>query len=289
MSPEYDVATSEGRLGRSSILLMAFALALAGCDGGDTTTETTLDMTNTTQDTTQRPSTTTTTERSRPSTSTTTTTLGTTSTTSSGQSETPPEPPPETPPEPPSEPVDGVLGVVGCSNTSQAVEGYHEVSEFDLLTPGDLGGGSISPWGNPSDAGYSTYWSFYDNRRPDGGYTGTWVQLCSRTSEHQGAFDSDEQEWVTHIVEQVHARDPGITVWVSPINFYDGVVCEAVGVDGPAIAAETSDWAASALSNVSRGPDLGPLTQSHLGVRDNCHPGGSGRLLLGSQLAEFFD
>ena len=271
---------AEGRLGSTLILLAAFVLVLGACDGGDTT-ETTLDATSTTQATTQRPSTTTTTVRTRTSTSTTTTSA-TTSTTSTDETGTPPETPPVT--------VGGVLGVVGCSNTDQSVEGYLEVSALDLLTPGGLGGGSITPWGNPSDQDYSTYWSFYDNRRPAEGYSGTWVQLCIRTAEHQGAFDDDEMTWVTHIVEQVHARDPGIPVWVSPINFYaDGVVCEAVGVDGPAIAAETSDWAASALRDVFRGPDLGPLTQSDLGVRDNCHPGGSGRLLLGSQLAAFFD
>jgi hypothetical protein len=271
---------AEGRLGSTLLLLAAFVLVLGACDGGDTT-ETTLDATSTTQATTQRASTTTTTVRTRTSTSTTTISA-TTSTTSTDQTGTPPETPPVT--------VGGLLGVVGCSNTDQAVEGYIEVSDVDLLTPGGLGGGSITPWGNPADQDYSTYWSFYDDRRPAEGYAGTWVQLCIRTSEHKGAFDDDEMTWVTHIVEQVHARDPGIPVWVSPINFYeDGVVCEAVGVDGPAIAAETSDWAATALGDVLRGPDLGPLTQSDLSVRDNCHPGGSGRLLLGSQLAAFFD
>lgn len=184
----------------------------------------------------------------------------------------------------------GVLGVVGCSNTEQSVDGYRDVSEADLLTPGDLGGGSISLWGDPSIAGYSTYWSFYDTRRPAEGYAGTWVQLCIRTSEHEGAFDSDEEQWVTHIVEQIHARDPGIPVWISPLNFYaDGVVCESVGVEGPAISAEAADWAASALAGVFRGPDLGPVEESDLGVRDTCHLGRDAKALVGAQLSAFFD
>jgi hypothetical protein len=268
---------AEGRLGRPGILLAVFALLLAACNGAEDASETTLDVTTTTRDTTERS--TTTTER-RPATTTTSTTTASesTTTTSSGFSATPPDV------------GDGVIGVVGCSNTSQSVDGYNDVSDSGLLTSGDLGGGAISLWGDPSSGDYSTYWSLYDTRRPAEGYAGTWVQLCIRTSEHQGAFDADEQQWVTHIVEQVSARDPGIPIWISPLNFYgDGVLCEAVGVDGPAIAAETADWAASTLAGVFRGPDLGPVGQSDLGLRDNCHLGRDGQALVGSQLSAFFD
>ncbi len=269
---------AEGRLGRPVIILAAFALVLAACNGADSSSETTRAETSTTRDTSQR-STSTSAGRSTTTTASTSTTApaSDSTTTTSNVSETPPDV------------GDGVLGVVGCSNTGQSVEGYHDLSDADLLTAGDLGGGAISLWGDPSNGDYSTYWNFYDTRRPADGYAGTWVQLCIRTGEHLGAFDSDEQEWVTHIVEQIQARDPGIPVWISPLNFYDGVVCEAVGVEGPAISAETADWAASALSGVFRGPDLGPLTQSDLGVRDNCHPGREGKLLVGAQLVAFFD
>lgn len=265
----------EGRLGRPVALLAVFALMLAACNGSDDASETTLDETSTTRDTSQRI--TTTTER-RVTTSSTTTTVAESTTSTSNVSEAPPEI------------GDGVLGVVGCSNTGQSVDGYHEVSDADLLTTGDLGGGAISLWGDPASGDYSTYWGFYDARRPAEGYAGTWVQLCIRTSEHQGAFDADEEQWVTHIVEQIHARDPGIPIWISPLNFYaDGVVCESVGVDGPAISAETADWAAASLAGVFRGPDLGPIEQSDLGVRDDCHLGRDGRALVGAQLSAFFD
>ena len=264
----------EGRLGRPGILLAVFAVMLAACNGADDASETTSDVTSTTRDTSQR-STTTTEGRS---TTTTSSAPESTTTTTSNLSGTPPDL------------GDGILGVVGCSNTGQSVDGYNEVSDAGLLTTGDLGGGSISLWGDPSNGDYATYWSFYDTRRPAEGYPGTWVQLCIRTSEHQGAFDSDEEQWVTHIVEQIHARDPGIPIWISPLNFYaDGVVCEAVGVEGPEISAETADWAASALAGVLRGPDLGPVEESDLSVRDNCHLGRDGRALVGAQLSAFFD
>jgi hypothetical protein len=260
-------------------VLAVFALALSACNGTDAS-ETTLSATSTTRDQSQRASTTTTLSRSATSTTTTTAAAPTTTTTASaGSSETSP---PDT--------GGGTVGVVGCSNTGQAVVGYLGLSDVDRLTPGDLGGGSVPLWGDPSNSEYATYWSFYDSRRPAEGYAGTWVQLCLRTGEHLGAFDADEQEWVTHIVEQIHQRDPGIPVWISPVNFYaDGVVCDSVGVDGPAIAAEASDWAAATLGGASRGPDLGPLTQEHIGVRDSCHPNSAGESLLGSQLVAFFD
>lgn len=181
------------------------------------------------------------------------------------------------------------LGVVGCSNTGEALVGYAQLSSVDKLSTGDLGGGSITRWGDPLDRRYANYWAIYDQRRPSTGYEGAWVQLCIRTGEHQGAFDEAEQGWVTHIVGELQARDPSIIIWISPLNFYEGVVCESVGADGPAIAAEASDWAAQMLPAVQRGPDLGPLLPEHIGVRDNCHPSAAGELLLGSQLVDFFD
>jgi hypothetical protein len=129
----------------------------------------------------------------------------------------------------------------------------------------------------------------YDKRRPAAGYDAAWVQICLRIKEHGGAFDADEQQWISHIVQQIHSRDPGVTIWVSPLNFYEGIVCDATGADGPAISAEAADWAAGSLSNVLRGPDLGPLKPEHIGVRDNCHPNKAGEMLLGGQLVAFFD
>ena len=264
------------------ILLAVVSLMLAACNGADDASEATRDVTSTTRDRTQRSTTSPTAEQSTTSTtSTTTTTPSMSESTSTATIQ----------PQVPSIDIgDGIIGIVGCSNTSQAVDGYHDVSDAGLLTPGGLGGGSISKWGDPFNRDYSTFWSFYDTRRPAEGYAATWVQLCITTSEHQGAFDSDEQQWVNHIVEQISARDPGIPIWASPLNFYgDGVVCESVGVEGPAIAAKTADWAASALAGVFRGPDLGPVEQSDLGARDNCHLGRDGRALVGAQLSTFFD
>ncbi len=192
---------------------------------------------------------------------------------------------PATPPEQGA----GLVGVVGCSNTDQSVTGYLEVSGKDRLIPGDLGGGTASIWGDPGNKSYSEYWAFYDSRRPADGLSDAWVQLCLRTSDHGGVFDQSEMDWMSHIVEQLQQRDPGINVWISPLNFYDGVVCDAVGSDGPEIAAQMADWGAASLSGAFRGPDLGPISANQTSQRDNCHLNDSGRALVGGQLVEFFD
>jgi hypothetical protein len=192
-------------------------------------------------------------------------------------------------PEPPAGGVAGPIGVVGCSNTDQAVAGYLDVSSVDSLTGGDLGGGSMWRWGDPTNPRYGEYWGYYDSRR-GGGYTGAWVQLCIRSGEVQGDFETVVAAWAQNIVDEIHARDAGIPIWFSPINFYGGgAVCSAIGPDGPEMSADAANIAASTIDGVSRGPDLGPLLPEHIGRRDDCHPNQAGSRLLGEQLAEFFD
>lgn len=161
---------------------------------------------------------------------------------------------------------------------------------MDRLTEGDLGGGSLPSWGDPQHPRSSLYWGLYDSRRPVGGYSDVWVQLCIRVNEHDGGFDADEMEWVSRIVDELTRRDPQVQIWISPINYYGGgQVCSAIGIDGPRIAAEASDWAVSTFKQVDRGPNLGPLLPEHIGQRDDCHPNSTGELVLGQQLVAFFD
>jgi hypothetical protein len=260
---------------RLSISIIVLALIVGACSS--TADEPTSTTSSRETSTTRRSPTTTIGRSTTTSTPTSTTSTPTTTPQSAPQSTTP------------SQAGDGPIGVVGCSNTDQSVTGYRDASSLDRLIDGDLGGGTASIWGDPSNSSYSQYWSFYDNRRPAGGLSEAWVQICLRTKDHGGVFDQPEMDWISHIVTQLQLRDPGIKVWISPLNFYDGVVCDAVGPDGPAIAAETANWAAANLSGAFRGPDLGPLTANQIARRDNCHLNESGRSLVGSQLVAFFD
>jgi len=184
----------------------------------------------------------------------------------------------------------GVIGIVGCSNSAIAAAGYDTVSERDYLTQGGLTGGSIAVWGNPGVGRYNRYWGIYDQRRPADGYTGSWLQLCVRTTEHNGSFNEDMKAWLEHIVGEIQERDPGIPIWISPVNtFEDDVVCLTIGPDGPAIAAEAADWGAENLTGVERGPDLGPISAEQIDPGETCHPNLAGQGLLGEQLVAFFD
>ncbi|MGA9597733.1 MAG: hypothetical protein WBV06_16380 [Acidimicrobiia bacterium] len=184
----------------------------------------------------------------------------------------------------------GIIGIVGCSNSAMAAAGYDVVSAKDYLTQGGLTGGSIAVWGNPGPARYDRYWGLYDDRRPTDGYTATWFQLCIRTTEHKGSFNDEIKGWIQHVVDQIHERDPGIPIWISPVNSYtDGLVCPTIGEEGAAIATEAADWAAGNVSGVERGPDLGPIHADELDPGEQCHPNLTGQSALGEQLVAFFD
>ncbi len=169
------------------------------------------------------------------------------------------------------------VGVVGCSNTEDAVEndgGYLTQSDEDLLAGSASGGGSLAHW----DKAGSSYWRIYDKWRPVEGYEAVWWQLCVRTREgpdHEGQMDS--------VLAQIYERDPGVPVYVSWVNHYTFNACRQVdwGAEDRLL-----DYAASL--GLMTGPWLGPLNQSQV-VDDNCHPNQAGWSLLGSQLVEFFD
>ena len=179
------------------------------------------------------------------------------------------------------------IGVVGCSNTEQSADGYQDLSSLNLLTQGDLGGGTIGRWGDALDEHYSLYWGLYDSRRPADGYAGVWMQLCLKSGEHNGVFTDQIAGWVDHAVQQVLARDPGVTIWISPLNFYEHF-CPATGTSGTVVTGAAADWAADFLPGVVRGPDLGPLDRSQVRA-DLCHLNPSGKDEVGQQLVVFFD
>ena len=176
---------------------------------------------------------------------------------------------------------DGVpsIGVVGCSNTEDAVEnpgGYLTQSDQDLLATSASGGGALAFWANPIR---TRYWDIYDAKRPSVGYESVWWQLCVRTDEGEGSYE-DQMDYV---LTQIRDRDPGVPVLVSWLNHYTFDACPQV------------DWGAedqlldyAATLGLLAGPWLGPLDPTQV-REDNCHPNSDGWGLLGSQLVDFFD
>lgn len=140
------------------------------------------------------------------------------------------------------------------------------------------GAATISRW---ADGGRA--WGRYDDLRPGSGYTGAWVNLCQNIN--QGPLTQAD---VLSVLDLIWDRDPGIPVWLSPLNYYTDDDCAQTGGNLiPDQGAVLADMISSQHSDVHRGPDLGPLSDSM--TSDNCHPNAAGEALVGGQLEGFFD
>ena len=178
----------------------------------------------------------------------------------------------------PGSPLGASIGVVGCSNTEDAVEnrgGYLTQSSKDLLASSASGGGSLARW----DSNSRGHWAIYDSMRPSQGYSSVWWMLCVRTGEGSGTYE----EQMDSVLAQILERDPGATVLVSWLNSYTFATCPQVDW---AVEDQLLDYAVSL--GLAVGPELGPLNEGQV-RRDDCHPNSAGSLVLGGQLVDFFD
>ena len=167
---------------------------------------------------------------------------------------------------------------IGCSNTLQTINAYLSQSSEDSIIGVAAGGHTIGDWANKRD------WdSRYLGFRPSTGYTGAWLQLCERASAGLTL------ENIETILANIWESDPGIPVWISPLNFYVDETCAVTaGNLIPNVGAVFADLLTATNPLVHRGPDLGPLSDNQL-RRDDCHPNSAGENLLGGQMVGFFD
>ena len=220
--------------------------------------------------TTTLPETTTTTVPETTTTAPTTTTVPETTTTTVGET--------TTTTMAPENPFDAV-SVVGCSNTNHAASGYLDASELDLLVNTAWAGHTVEYWATKEDGWVEHYLPL----RPETGFDGAWLNLCER------AEAGLTQENVDAVLAKIWEIDPGIPIWISPLNYYEGEDCEVTaGNSIPNDGAIIADTTAATYELVSRGPDLGPLSAEQL-RRDLCHPNQLGIDFLGLQLVDFFD
>lgn len=178
----------------------------------------------------------------------------------------------------PTNPFDAV-SVIGCSNTQLAASGYLDISATDLLVNTAWPGHTIKYWAVKSD-GWDEH---YLPLRPEDGFDGAWLNLCERVTAGLTLENAEA------VLARIWEIDPGIPVWVSPLNFYEGEECDVTnGNQIPNEGSVIADTLAAKYELVERGPDLGPLTADQL-RRDLCHPDRNGITLLGTQLQAFFD
>jgi hypothetical protein len=172
------------------------------------------------------------------------------------------------------------IGYVGCSNSADAVGGYYLVMNVGLFwNPYSTGGGSLDRWANPS----SQYWVNFDAQiRQYGQPIEVWIQICERAT-YPLTYSMVQQ---TFLILNQHA--PSAKYYISPLNSYNpSNICSLTGPNG---VADATALANEAVSNglASAGPVLGPLTAQNT-QSDLCHPNTAGEILLGGQLASFFD
>jgi hypothetical protein len=178
----------------------------------------------------------------------------------------------------PENPLDAV-SVIGCSNTNHAVAGYLEASDIDLLVNTAWAGHTVEYWALRSDGWVEHYLPL----RPEDGFDGVWFNLCERAEAGLTRANAEI------VLAKIWAIDPGIPVWISPLNFYEGEECEVTnGNQIPNEGAIIADALAVEFDLVHRGPDIGPLTADQL-RSDLCHPDQDGTVSMGAQLKAFFD
>lgn len=173
----------------------------------------------------------------------------------------------------------GQIGVVGCSNTRQAVQGYLAVSSQDRLINSAQNGLAMTQWSQISGGP----WDEYEALRPNEGYTAVWINLCQRASHGL------TQETVNSVISNVRSRDASALIVLSPLNFYENEMCtitegNTISNAGGLIA----DALAQGDETILRGPDLGPFDQAEIDD-DLCHLSDSGIAAAGQQLSTYFD
>lgn len=174
----------------------------------------------------------------------------------------------------------GTIGVVGCSNTLQAVTAYTAASTLDLLAPTARWGTSMSQWASSRN---QRFWETYDELRPADGYSAAWLNLCARVSKRDGT-PLLTQSHIDAVLVKIWQRDPGIPVYINPLNSFTDEQCPTSGGNTvPALGAVLADDTAAAYADVYRVDDLGPIDG------EPCHLTAADQLLIGDQLVSIFD
>ncbi len=173
------------------------------------------------------------------------------------------------------------VGVVGCSNTQNALTGYEQVSTKRLLWAKDdtIGNGStysgksISEWSAPG----SVAWDIFDAALAAHPETSAiWWELCVR------AGSGDTNATVDAIVSLIRQRLPNVPIYASALDATPGC-----GVGDPARSQQFVDYLV-AKGSVERGPVMTALTSSQTDA-GGCHANDVGKPIWGQDLVDFFD
>src|SRR5208282_3197217 len=180
------------------------------------------------------------------------------------------------------------IGYIGCSNTEDAVIGYYAVQNRGLFwAPYDTYGGVVSEWAHLAN---QQYWANFSEQILTYGQPQiVWVNLCEFAASPATFSD------VQNMLSILRSYTPNAVFYLSPLNSYvSGYVCPLTGANG---VQDTTNLANEAVAAglALQGPILGPLGPTPVGnptggtLLNSCHPNTAGEVLLGTQLASFFD
>ena len=177
---------------------------------------------------------------------------------------------------------EGWVGLVGCSMTVDAAQGYREVGGSALWAPAQLGygRGTVRRWADTGDR--LDFWSNFDAalaRQPD--TEAIWWELCT------SGVAEDDLDHASIVMDELRRRVGDVPVYVSAQPAYtDGHVCDSAGPGGPEAMQALADSLID-TDQVSTGPRLAPLSRDQLS--DGCHADEGGRAQMGRDLMSFFD
>ncbi|QQG39657.1 MAG: hypothetical protein HYS81_04790 [Candidatus Aenigmatarchaeota archaeon] len=180
-------------------------------------------------------------------------------------------------------PGSATVGYIGCSNTRQTIDGYRMVGGTEIWEPNqashrDYDSGSVEGWARMED----NFWRNFDIYLEWNPNTTTmWWELCV-PEDHATPY-----EGAVVVLNEVRARIPGVTFYVTPLPDYTEGVCRITGTAGIERARALALELDERNEDVLMGPELGPMTPEYTDA-DGCHLTVEGARALGEQLKEFF-
>ena len=181
-------------------------------------------------------------------------------------------------------PGNATIGYIGCSNTRQTINGYRTVGGTEIWEPNeallhDYDSGAVENWARMEEG----FWRAFNNYLEwNPNTTKIWWELCV-PENHAASY-----EGAVVVLNEVRARIPGVTFYVTPLPDYTEGVCRITGTAGIERAHALAQELDENNEDVMLGPTLGPMTPEYTDA-DGCHLTEAGQRALGEQLKEFFE
>ncbi len=186
---------------------------------------------------------------------------------------------------------DNTVGVIGCSITINALNGYAEQTGSAMWAVKEVstyGGGSVSGWyeeltGQETGSNSSRWQSFKDAIEKYPQTEKVWWEMCASPDTADRSY-----EQIIEILDEIKRIAPDTEIYVTPMpNFPDSPEDSFCIVNGGVEIFE--NYASRMVSEglVKAGPKITPLNSSNA-MSDGCHATHEGQLIWGQDLIDFF-